>query len=580
MALQLKAWHKNWALINRLFDTDEIDLVKHKLIKFKPKNIVYCSFENRFAKSGGLAAVTINILPYLQEAGTNLNAYLLTPFYSNIIDINKLKATGKTCTVPFEGQTITVEILVNTVEYEHPAKGQFDEYYIKADGFFEARNNLNDPYIHENCDPQQNADEITRDSLFYCAAAPYVLNELGIRSNVVFHLQEWQTALISLTAKEAMLKGLLESCGTVQTMHNPYDSFISLKSLTKIARYKRISKMANVCENGMTAYQIGLQLVDGPVDTVSENFAKEFTTDILHTKHFAPHLQDIFNTNGVYGINNGMFISFSPEFPKKAEHTCEEIWTVKSKNRKNLLDVLDSYNPSARFGELSYKGKSITKLPDNIPIFVMSGRLDPVQKGYDIFLRAVEKFKKDEIKVVVTPMPVRQSDLDIFHEYAVKCKGNLTVFPIRMEKGFRELQTGSTFGMMPSVYEPFGAAVEYMVNGTVNIARATGGLVDQIDHDKSGLLYREEDTYYTADAIRQFSDSQNDVALRKDMPWVRSMVDELYSIMLYAITLYQSERTTYLDIIRNGFKKAERFTWDKNVKYHVEMYRKISNCFV
>ncbi|MBN1290783.1 MAG: glycogen/starch synthase [Candidatus Latescibacteria bacterium] len=580
MALQLKTWRKNWSLMSSLFDSEEIELIKGRLMKIKPKNILYCSFENRFARSGGLAAVTINILPYLQEAGKSINAYLLTPFYSNIIDQKKLKSTDKSCTVPFDGQNIDVEIYTNKVEYERPAKEQLDEYYIKAAGFFEARNSLNDPYIHEGCEPHQNANEITRDSLFYCAAAPYVLKELNIRSNVVFHLQEWQTALISLTAKESMLQGILESCGTVQTMHNPYDSFISLESLSKIADNKRISKMASISDNGMTAYQIGLQLVDGPVDTVSENFAKEFTTDILHTEHFAPHLQPIFNTNGVYGIANGMFISFSPEFPQKEKHTRDEIWVVKSRNRKSLLEVLKSYNPPQRFGELTYKGGPITKLPENIPIFVMSGRLDPVQKGYDIFLRAVEKFEKDKIKVVVTPMPVRQSDLDIFHEAAEKCNGNLTVFPIRMEKGFRELQTGSTYGMMPSVYEPFGAAVEYMANGTVNIARATGGLVDQIENNKSGLLYRENNIFYTADSIRQFSDSQNDVVLRKDMPWVQSMVDELYEIMVYAITLYQNDRNKYLDIIRNGFKKAASFTWDKNVKDHLGMYKKISNGFV
>ena len=48
-----------------------------------------------------------------------------------------------------------------------------------------------------------------------------------------------------------------------------------------------------------------------------------------------------------------------------------------------------------------------------------------------------------------------------------------------------EAQAGATFAVMPSFYEPFGAATEAYLAGTPVIARATGGLTGQVvDHDE------------------------------------------------------------------------------------------------
>ena len=98
-----------------------------------------------------------------------------------------------------------------------------------------------------------------------------------------------------------MLNGTLESCGTVQTIHNSFDSAISWDLLMGITDGSRRRKLAEFPGEELTAYQIGLQLVDAPITTVSDNFADEFTKDILMTEHFAPHLQNIFRKRGVYG---------------------------------------------------------------------------------------------------------------------------------------------------------------------------------------------------------------------------------------------------------------------------------------
>ena len=579
MRLNLEGWKKDWSLMQQLFTEDEIKKITARLKKMTIQNVVFCSFENRFAKSGGLAAVTVNILSYLKEINNIPQVCLMTPFYSRIINKSKVKKTDRSFSVTYNGKSVKVEILKYNWEYTKPTTGTIKEYYLKADGFFESQNRLHDPYIYFENEKQQNDEAITENALFFCKAVPLALKELDISENTVFHLQEWQTALISLTAKEAMLNGTLTSCGTVQTMHNPFDSFISWELLERIIDKKQIQRISQNFTWGLTAYQIGLLLVDAPVTTVSENFANEFTSDILQTEHFAPHLQSIFKKNRVFGINNGMFISFPSEFSKKKSYTMTELKKIKSEKRKSLLKILDEYLPKERFGELTYKGGSITKLPDEIPIVVMSGRLDFNQKGYDILLNALKKFAADEIKAILTPMPVKQSDLDYFYEIAEECKGNITVFPIRMEKGFQELQIGCTYGIMPSIYEPFGAAVEYMVNGTVNIARATGGLVDQIEDRKNGILFKEVSGFFNLENIKQFSESSDNVHKRKSNNWVQSMVDELYSTLIEAIDLYQNHQQNYFKMITQGFKKASTFNWDICAKKYFAVFKKVKSGF-
>lgn len=575
MDLKLDKWTKDWALASRFFKANDIAKISEKLRNMKIKNTVFCSFENRFAKSGGLTAVTTNILPFLKEVNKIQNVILMSPFYPRIMDKSKLRSTDRFFSVPYNDQKIKVELLEFTWNYSKPVDGSLKEYYLKADGFFEADNRMHDPYIYSEDINSLNENAMKDSSVFFCKAVPVALNMLGIRENVVFHLQEWQTALISLTSKEALLDGLLESCGTVQTIHNSYDSFIPFELLSGITGSSAKQKISLIYGDGLTAYQIGLQLVDTPVTTVSEHFAAELTSDVLQTEYFAPHLQTIFRKGGVYGVNNGSFTELSADYADPENISAEYVRKTKLNKRKALLKILSAYKPKARFGDLTYKGKTLSNLPDNIPIIVMSGRYDPLQKGYDIFLRAIERFAEDEIKVIMTPLTFHPADLDYFFEVACKCKGNLTVFPMRIEEGYHELQAGATFGIMPSIYEPFGAAVEYMANGTLTIGRTTGGLIDQINGD-CGFLFKEDAVFYTLENIRAFVETGNIVQARKTNPWFQSMADNLYETLKKAIYMYQYNPDLYYSMIMNGFRKIKSFTWESSAEKYFQVYEKVS----
>lgn len=582
--MNLESCTKNWTLMDCFFDGDGAEIIKNRLRGLEVRHIVYCSFESRFAKSGGLGAVTAKILPYLRRLEGVKSAGLISPFYPNIIKESptrkKPEKTGLSFEVDFADQTVQVDIL------KYKPDASVTEYYLKAPGFFNAIDN--NPYLYTREYPGDNDDAIRENALFFCKAVPFALKELGLVRDVVLHLQEWQTALLALTVKEAMLeKDMLYSCGTVQTLHNPFDSGITLDMLEMASigghisrRRSLINTNADLCgpfySNDPSAYLVGLQLTDGPITTVSENFAKELTADLLQTHHFAPHLQKIIKKSGVCGVNNGLFVEFPPEYAGKKTDSLPEVRKIKEEKRKALLDILSHYHPKERFGTLNWKGRSIKHLPDHVPIFVMSGRLDPGQKGYDILLRALEKFEPGQVKVILTPIPTNVSDLDYFYEVAAKCHGDLTVFPVRMEKGYLELQMGATYGLMPSIYEPFGAAVEYMVNGTAVIARETGGLTDQVIHEASGLLFREDPESYNIENIRSFAGSGEFVQLRKKNPWAQSVAEALYQVMKLAADIFQDYREDYYQIISQGFRQAELFDWQTSAEKYHRVYDQIA----
>jgi glycogen synthase len=177
-------------------------------------------------------------------------------------------------------------------------------------------------------------------------------------------------------------------------------------------------------------------------------------------------------------------------------------------------------------------------------------------------------------------MPIKPGDLDYFKEIAGKCKGNLLVIAERMKKGYLELQLGSTFGLMPSIFEPFGAAIEYMVNGTLVIARNTGGLRDQITDGVDGLLYSEsspgtKSAEYNIENIRHYFQYRNNVKVPlAENNWAKEMVQSLKTKIEDAITIFNNP-DQYFHMVLKGFEKAKEFSWDKSAEEYYEYYKKI-----
>jgi len=239
---KLSSWKRDWKLMSLFFSGREIAEITERLRGLKIHNLAYCSFENRFARSGGLSSVTMNILPYLKETNGIPRVFLITPYYPSLMKRNDARYSGTEIQVPFMNRLIKVRLYEFDHHYSQPASGSLKEYYIRAEGFFETNRKTGDPYTYSTRSADENNALLLHSAMFYCRCIPYVLNAVNASENTVCHLNEWQTALVSLTVKEAMVNGTIRSCGTIQTMHNSYDAPISSVMLARMLDRSRRKK--------------------------------------------------------------------------------------------------------------------------------------------------------------------------------------------------------------------------------------------------------------------------------------------------------------------------------------------------
>jgi glycogen synthase len=531
--------------------------------------IVYCVYENPFAVSGGIFAVARHYSKALVTGGRN--AIVLSPFHSKLKSGPKeaLKCLGS-CVVPFGSDRIDVDVLEHRV-------GDVRWILFRAKGFFEASGGMGgvDPYVHED------ADALLTDSLFASAAIPHVLAKLKMDSNLIVHVQDWELAATALTVKLALLDQRLKSAAVVLTSHNPYDRDLSSQDLARLTTRDYLGSSAPT-----TVYQYFMPLVDAPVTTVSDVFAKDLTSDPLQTEYFADHLQAIFSDRNVIGVDNGLFLSAKSPFSENAiaEATAgrpSSILAEKEKFRTAMLGELEAYEDERIYGGLTgHDGGALSDLPADIPVFMMFGRLDPGQKGFDVLARAIEALPPGRCRFVLTPIvPNETAFSDDLKQLADRRAGDVAVYPFRMQQGYMEAMAGATFAVLPSLYEPFGAATEPYLMGTPVIGRATGGLCQQVadwhaDPDNAtGFTYRETppDKSTVAADWKTIQRAKTPLA-RFSSPLYGAMVASLAATLASAAELYRCDKDSYGKMLANLFEKSHAFSWERAMSEYQRVY--------
>lgn len=567
----LGGWSPDRRVLRNFFSEDEIRKLDAARRAVRPDmaTIVYGVYENPFAKSGGIFAVADFYSQTLVREGRNV--VVLAPYHSKLRTSPAAEsATGTVghCQVTLDGRLVSVELR------EH-LRGDVRWVLLKADGFFEAGGGAGgtDPYSHAE------PGKLLEDSLFASAAVPHALATLGLRDNVLVHVQDWELASTALTVKQALLDGVLGSAAVVLTSHNPYDHVLAPHELRKISY-----RPYHGDPSDHTVYQHMIPLCDAPVTTVSRTFARELVSDPLQTEHFADHLQDVFRRQMVVGVDNGLFGSPQPAFSDKAVEEAAAgkyaaILREKKSKRRKMLVTLAAYQDSRIVGRLDGgDGRALVDLPDDVPVFLMFGRLDPGQKGFDVLARAVEAVPPGRARFLFTPIVAGtphafRDDLELL---AGAKPGEVAIYPFRMEKGYLEAQAGATYAVLPSIYEPFGGATEPYLAGTPVVARATGGLVQQVvdaDADaehSTGLLFREKQPHVPG----QWRTLQSvpSPAARMAIPVYGAMVASLAATLVRAESIYRTERSTYGRMLANLFPQAQHFTWERAFREYSEVY--------
>ncbi len=547
------------------------------------KTCVFVTFETEFAPLGGLAAV-MRVLPKRMAEQWNGSCVTITPFFREIVKcrpdvLASIYSTGITFTLKFGRETHGIEV------WRHEDARGFATYFIDSPGLFNAPCDCGDPPgVEAPCNPYfdpAHPSHLLRDALCFCAAVPRALVELRFTRELVLCLQDWETACVAMTAKR---EARLASVSCVLTLHNSYDRRVSAKDL-KAVTTRRLA--------GRTVLTKMAAFLDGPICTVSQQFARELKQDPVQRKICAPQLQKLFQKRTICGIDNGVFGTL--DFPREARAPAARgrwrpLLDEKAGRRREMIKHLEEYAPPRAWGSLDFKDF-------DGPVFLFFGRDDPRQKGYDVAAAAIQRVPEGRARYIFTPIPGDEGveGLSFLKKLAGERAGEVKVFPFRMARGYRALQRGASFMVMCSFYEPFGGATEGYAVGTPVVARATGGLVQQIvpypaksltgavkhlggryHHDSAlptGLLYRERnlDAEHTERDWRAILNCgywprHDRVAERSSIPVFQSMVKQAARALQDAVELYETDQTAYANMMMNGFRMLDKFSWDEAVR--------------
>ncbi len=533
--------------------------------------VVFVSFENEYAPVGGLAAV-MKFLPL--TISKSCKTVLITPCFRNIektrlaIEAGLIIDTGLSTRLVHNGQFHTIHLLETKSK-----RGieNFTTFLVESDRFFLAGVN---PYIDT-----WRFDALFEDSYFLCKAVPAVLELVSQRFPPPYKisLHDWETALVAKTMEYSQP----HEC--FLTLHNPYDTDLRGDP------------------DGRTVLQFTIPLMQG-LSTVSEEFAFELTNDVLQRDCRAEKIQLQLKDLKPVGINNGNFVPLN--FPEDVKSQ-DEILEVK-KHARNAFDAI----LQGREDLIPKWGRKIDLAGDDRPIFLIFGRDDPKQKGFDVAATAVHRLLSnigdDAGHFIFTPIP-GENGLDgiaYLEDLGNEFPENVMVFPSRMSAGYAELQKAATYLIMPSYYEPFGAATEGFANGVPVIARATGGLIQQVRpvnaarlpnnvlarlkhyhgsklNKPTGFLYREHLSTETADNWRYLLGT--DFKARRPIhepvnklnPVFWSMVMELGDVLAEALHYYIDNKAGYCEMIRNGIELFKEFTWETAAEKYLRVLFKM-----
>ncbi len=457
-----------------------------------------------FAKTGGLADVAASLPRTLGRLGHDVRAFV--PLYGSIDRVaHELE--------PLPMASADFELYQGVI-----ARSEVPVYFVHYPRYYERK------AIYTN-----DADEPLR-FIFFCRAVIEACQRLGFAADI-FHVNDWQTALVPLLLKTTYAwDKLFEKTKTLLTIHN-----LAYQGIFGADVYDAIG----VEEMGyFDADDVGAGVV---------NFLK---TGLLHADHLS---------------------TVSPTYAQEIQ-TPEQGYDLDGLLRRradSLTGILngvdyDEWSPSEdRFIPFPYSEKSLSRkkrnkmalveklgldVSENMPLVGMVTRLS-AQKGIDLLEDVLpELLSREPLALVV--LGTGEARYEAFFA------GLERRFPDRVcfYRGFSNelahwIEAASDLFLMPSRYEPCGLNQMYSLKyGTVPIVRKTGGLADSVrpfdatSHgtgDGTGIVF----DHYTPAGVRWALDA--------------------------ALGLYH-DPDAWRVVVTNGM--AEDFSWERQAERYVAIY--------
>ena len=394
------------------------------------------------AKGGGLADVSATLVSVLFEQGVDVHVAL--PHYRKLFNVNT-------------GRFIHNELRM------YKTKLPTDQIHLAEDRAFYYKDQVYNVYSNEN---------ITIALKFQREVINNILPR--VKPDLV-HCNDWMTGLIPAAAKRLGIPSLftLHNIHTVKLpMSTIEDSGIDVSEFWQHLYFQRMP------------FNYGESRHLNPVDVLVSGV---FSSDYINT------VSPTFLREIVMGVHGCVSTSLQSEIRNKvANHCAAGVLNSPDPNCNPLTDKHLARNYTAanyKAGKLANK-RQLQKLlklrcNPNAPLLFWPSRMDPVQKGCqlfsDILYDVISKFSKEGLQVVfVSNGPHQKHFKDIVRMHKLKRRVALCDYdPALTNLAY----AASDFTLMPSLYEPCGlpqmACQKY---GSLPIVRDTGGLHDTVSH--------------------------------------------------------------------------------------------------
>jgi starch synthase len=475
-----------------------------------------------FAKTGGLADVAGALPIALSKLGHDTCIFM--PMYRQVVDSQK---GGK-----FDVEETGVELSFPV--YHRMQKGiiwkssfpgtSVPVYFVEHDGYFYRRELYGDV---RGAYPD-NSERFA----FFSRAVLEAVVALGIEPDV-FHLNDWQSALIAVYLKTIFTGGpVLGKPASLLTIHNlAYQGRFPKWEMNFTGlgwehfNWKELEYYgeANFLKGGIVFADL--------INTVSNKYSQE-----IQTEEFGAGLEAILSDRSadLHGILNGVdYRNWDPATDK-------------------LIPA--NYSPQDLSGKAECKAElqKINDLPQkpDIPLVGIVSRLAD-QKGFDILGEAMEEIMKLDMQLVVLGTGQKKYH-DLFAGIGKKYSDR-TGISIKYDNQIAHMiEAGSDMFLMPSRYEPCGLNQMYSLKyGTVPVVRATGGLADTITDCTDKTLKNG-----TANG---FSFSEYSAA-------------DLLKTLKRAVNTYTKKPKVWKKLVDTGM--AQDFSWNRSAREYVGLYEK------
>ncbi len=458
-------------------------------------------------KVGGLGDVAGSLPKALQKLG--IEADVVIPFYQ-IIDLHKFKIIKQmTIQVGYANKTHEVGVFKTKLPGSN-----VDVFLLKNDDYM----------AHGGSDAFTSLqDEVERFAFFNKALVEFI--KASFNTYDLVHCNDWHTGMVTHLLEEEIGE---DRPATLFTIHNiayqgqwdmelVYEMGLSVPE-HQILQWDLEDKHVNFMLEGIAS--------SDAVSTVSPTYAKELLFDDIG----GPMADILRSRQGrFFGIINGLdYEYFNP------------------KTDVNLVQRFGAEN--WKEGKLAVKKalqKELVLADKNVPVISLISRLDPNQKGLDIFGDIIGKILEMDVQLIILGKGDKTYEenfkkLASMQKYHDKLSINLG-----FNEGLaRKIYAASDFFLMPSRTEPCGLAqMIAMRYGALPIVHKVGGLKDTVADGKDGFSF----TLFKGDALFRTIDK--------------------------AVKLWGSAK--YEGMVKKAM--AKDFSWDSSAFDYSELYKKVIN---